>query len=257
MTNTHVETTQEKHYDGMKIYKQSRIEVAKQPKTRMVIESLVDQFLATGLVRHERLFDQIFYNKDIIWIQNEVYEGHLFAKASVADELKTKKNGFMMYMPTNPIVYEVDGEAYHLITRIDSIRAKPNVDRLNMEAKPILSAARVNDLLYSMVMRFYQIYLEDLSLLAQIHQDYYQLQHLINYVERENAQFIRSVKDLNDYHLNWHPRGNGHQLLLQLIEQLQLLKSKPGSVLTDFSTHNGYVIVESATTARTKEKKAL
>lgn len=126
MTKIQVCSTREKKNVDMKICKQPRMEVAKQRKTRMVIEALVDQFLATGLIPHDRLFDCIFYNKDIIWIQNDVYEGYLFAKASVADELKTKKNGFMMYMPTNPIVYEVNEEAYHLITRIDSIRAKPN-----------------------------------------------------------------------------------------------------------------------------------
>lgn len=257
MTKIQVCSTREKKNVDMKICKQPRMEVAKQRKTRMVIEALVDQFLATGLIPHDRLFDCIFYNKDIIWIQNDVYEGYLFAKASVADELKTKKNGFMMYMPTNPIVYEVNEEAYHLITRIDSIRAKPNLDRLNIEPKPILSAARVNDLLCSMVMRFYQTYLQDLSLLIQENQDYSKIQHLIDYVEREYAQFLQSVKELNDYHLNWHPRGNGHQLLLQRIEQLQILKSKPGSVLVDFSNHHGYVIVESANSLKRKTKKAL
>jgi hypothetical protein len=257
MTKIHVCTTQEKQYEEMKICKLPRIEVAKQPKTRMVIEALVDQFLATGLIQNERLFNQIFYNKDIIWIQNEVYEGCLFAKASVADELKTKKNGFMMYMPTNPIVYEVNGEPYHLITRIDSIRAKPNLDRLDLEPKPILSAARVNDLLCSMVMRFYHTYLEELSAVVHTNQDSKKIIHLIKYIECEYAQFLQSVKELNDYHLNWHPRGNGHQLLLQLIEQLQILKSKPGSVLVDFSNSNGYVIVESANTFIAKAKKAL
>lgn len=246
-------TTQEKHYD-IEIRKQSRIEMAKQPKTRMVIESLVDRFLATGLLRNDRLFNEIFYNKDIIWIQNDMYEGHLFAKACVADELKTKKNGFMMYMPTNPIVYDVNGEAYHLITRIDSIRAKPNLERLHLQAKPILSAARVNDLLCSMVMRFYQIYLEDLALLAQKN---HKVQHVIQYVENEYAQFLQHVRELNDYHYHWHPRGNGHQLLLQLIEQLQILKSKPGSVVLDSSTNNGYVRVESAKSVMAKTEKVL
>jgi len=254
MTNIHVCTTDEKQYVNMKICKLPRIEVAKQPKTRMVIEALVDQFLATGLIQNERLFNQIFYNKDIIWIQNGVYEGCLFAKASVADELKTKKNGFMMYMPTNPIVYEVNGELYHLITRIDSIRAKPNLDRLDLEPKPILSAARVNDILCSMVMRFYITYLEDLSSVVVTNQE---ILHLIKYVEREYAQFLQNVKVLNDYHLNWHPRGNGHQLLLQAIEQLQILKSKPGSVLVDFLNSNGYVIVESANSFAAKAIKAL
>lgn len=257
MSNIHVCTTQEKQYVDMKICKLSRVEVAKQPKTRMVIEALVDQFLASGLIRNERLFNQIFFNKDIIWIQNEVYEGCLFAKASVADELKTKKNGFMMYMPTNPIVYEVNGEAYHLITRIDSIRAKPNLDRLNIEPKPILSAARVNDLLCSMVMRFYITYLEDLSLVVHTNQDTNKILDLIKYVKHEYEHFLESVKELNDYHLNWHPRGNGHQLLLQLIEQLQILKSKPGTVLVDFTNSNGYVIVESANSFVAKVKKAL
>ncbi|MFJ7666494.1 hypothetical protein ACIQXI_05260 [Lysinibacillus sp. NPDC097195] len=254
MPTIHECTTQEKHNEDMKICKQSRIEMAKEPKTRMAVESLVDQFLANGLLRNDRLFNEIFYNKDIIWIRNDMYEGHLFAKACVADELKTKKNGFMMYMPSNPIVYEVNGEAYHLITRIDSIRAKPNLERLHLEAKPILSAARVNDLLCSMVMRFYQIYLEDLTQLVQKND---KVQPLLQYVEYEYAQFVKKVKELNDYHYHWHPRGNGHQLFLQLIEQLQILKSKPGSVVIDSSTNNGYIRVESANSVMAKTEKVL
>ncbi|MGN4124961.1 hypothetical protein ACMGD3_08080 [Lysinibacillus sphaericus] len=246
MTNIHVCTAQEKQQSAMKICKHPRTEVGKQTKTRIVIESLVDQFLATGLIRNERLFNRILYNKEIIWIQNEGYDGHLFAKANVADELKTRKNGFMMYMPTNPIVYEVNGEAYHLITRIDSVRAKPNLERLHMDPKPILSAARVNDLLCSMVMRFYETYVADLALVIATKRESNKLSNLKKYVEHEYAQFMQAVKTLNDYHLNWHPRGNGHELLLQVIDNLQLLKSKPGTVLVDFSNNQGYVIVEPA-----------
>ncbi|MGA3675862.1 hypothetical protein [Lysinibacillus agricola] len=33
-------------------------------------------------------------------------------------------------------------------------------------------------------------------------------------VEREYKQFLQAVRELNDYHLNWHPRGHGHELLL-------------------------------------------
>ena len=237
MTNIHVWPAQEMHFEDMKICKQPRTEVAKQAKTRMVVESLIDQLLATSLISNQRLFEQILYNKDIIWIQNEEYNGHLFAKAEITENLKTKTNSFKMYMPTNPIVYEVDGELYHLITRIDSTRAKPNLERLSIEPKPILSAARVNDLLCSIVMRFYETYLDDLSRIAQDNK-------LISFVEREYRHFLQAVKDLNDYHLNWHPRGNGHELLLQLIDNLQLLKSRPGKVLTNFSDSHSYAVVE-------------
>lgn len=238
MTNIHVYRSQESQSLDMKICKQSRTEVTKKATTRMVIESLVDQLIASNLISNERLFEQILYNKDIIWIQNENINGHLFAKADITDQLKTKTNGFMMYMPTNPIVYEVNGEHYHLITRIDSTRAKPNLERLSQAPKPILSAARVNDLLCSIVMRFYETYLEDLSQVA--HKD----KRLINFVEREYHQFIEAVKGLNDYHLNWHPRGNGHKLLLELIDNLQLLRSRPGKILIDFSISHDYGVVE-------------
>ncbi|MEX3743622.1 hypothetical protein [Lysinibacillus xylanilyticus] len=237
MTNIHVCTAQETQYLDMKICKQPRTEVTKKTKTRMVIESLVDQLISSNLLSNERLFDQIFYNKDIIWIQNENINGHLFAKADITDKLKTKTNGFMMYMPTNPIVYEVNGEPYHLITRIDSTRAKPNLERLSQAPKPILSAARVNDLLCSIVMRFYETYLEDLSRVA--HED-----KLIHFVEREYKQFLKAVRELNNYHLNWHPRGHGHELLLGLIDNLQLLKSRPSKVLIDFSNSHRYIVVE-------------
>jgi hypothetical protein len=237
MTKIHVCTTQESQSLDMKILKQPRTEVSKKSTTRMVVESLVDQIIANNLISNERLFEQILYNKDIIWIQNEKLEGYLFAKANITDQLKTKTNSFMMYMPTNPIVYEVNDEQYHLITRIDSTRAKPNLERLSQESKPILSAARVNDLLCSIVMRFYETYLEDLSQIA--HKD----KQLINFVEREYHQFLEAVKELNDYHLNWHPRGNGHELLLELIDNLQLLKSQPGKVLIDFSNSHSYVVV--------------
>ncbi|MFJ7733993.1 hypothetical protein ACIQXF_19210 [Lysinibacillus sp. NPDC097231] len=237
MTNIHVWSAQETQNGDMKICKQPRTEVAKQIKTRMVVESLIDQLLATGLISNERLFEQILYNKDIIWIQNEGFQGHLFAKADITNQLKTKTNSFMMYMPTNPIVYEVNGEAYHLITRIDSTRAKPNLERLSLEPKPILSAARVNDLLCSIVMRFYETYLADLSRITQDDK-------LINLVEREYKQFLQAVKELNAVHLNWHPRGNGHELLLELINNLQLLKTRPGKVLIDFYNSHIYAVVE-------------
>jgi len=238
MTNIHECTAQESQYVEIKICKQPRTEVAKKATTRMVVESLVDQLIASNLISNERLFDQILYNKDIIWIQNESFNGHLFAKATITDQLKTKTNDFMMYMLTNPIVYEVNGEHYHLITRIDSTRAKPNIERLSQVPKPILSAARVNDLLCSIVMRFYEVYLDDLSRVA------HKNKQLINFVEREYHQFLKAVKELNDYHLNWHPRGNGHELLLELIDNLQLLKSRPGKVLMDFSHSHSYVVVE-------------
>ncbi|KOS64417.1 hypothetical protein FJQ98_12380 [Lysinibacillus agricola] len=241
MTNIHVCTAQESQYVDMEICKQPRTEVAKKATTRMVVESLVDQLLASNLISNERLFDQIFYNKDIIWIQNESFNGHLFAKANITDQLKTKTNDFMMYMPTNPIVYEVNGEHYHLITRIDSTRAKPNLERLSQVPKAILSAARVNDLLCSIVMRFYETYLEDLSTSDEAKQENAKL---INFVEREFKQFLQAVSELNDYHLNWHPRGNGHELLLELIDNLQLLKSRPGKVIIDFSNAHGYIVVE-------------
>lgn len=246
MNNIRLCTIQEKHLFDMDINKLPRTESGKTTKTRMVVESLVDQFLASRLISNERLFDQILYNKEIIWIQNEGYNGHLLAKASVADELKTKKNGFTMYMPTNPIVYMVNGEEYHLITRIDSVRARPNLEKLYADPKPILSAARVNDLLCAMVMRFYETYLADLTLLVGTNRDFNKLLYLKKYVEREYAQFLQAIKVLNDYHLNWHPRGNGHEQLLQIIDKLQLLKSEPGSVLIDFSNNYGYVIVEPA-----------
>ncbi|MFB7157258.1 hypothetical protein [Lysinibacillus sp. NPDC056232] len=238
MTNIHVCTAQESQYVDMEICKQPRTEVAKKATTRMVVESLVDQLIANNLISNERLFDQILYNKDIIWIQNERFNGHLFGKANITDQLKTKTNDFMMYMPTNPIVYEVNGEQYHLITRIDSTRAKPNLERLSQVPKAILSAARVNDLLCSIVMRFYEVYVEDLSQVA------HKNKQLINFVEQEYHQFLKAVKELNDYHLNWHPRGNGHQLLVELIDNLQLLKSRPGKVLMDFSNSHSCVVVE-------------
>ncbi|WDU81619.1 MULTISPECIES: hypothetical protein [Lysinibacillus] len=248
MTNFHVTTTLETPFEDLNICKQPRTEVAKKAKTRMVVESLIDQLLATKLIRNDRFFEQILYNKEIIWIQNGDVDGHLLAKAAIADELKTKTNSFMMYMPTNPIVYEVNGEAYHLITRIDSTRAKPNLDRLSLEPKPVLSAARVNDLLCSIVMRFYETYLHDLA----PHHD-----KLIAFVQQEYAQFIAAVQALNDYHFNWHPRGNGHELLLQLIDHLQLLKSQPGKVLIDFTNKHDYVIVEPAYLIDKPTKKAV
>ncbi|MFC9540084.1 hypothetical protein ACFTQ7_09405 [Lysinibacillus sp. NPDC056959] len=240
MTNIHVSTAQDSQYVEMKICKQPRTEIAKKATTRMVVESLVDQLIASNLISNERLFDQILYNKDIIWIQNESFHGHLFAKAIITDQLKTKTNDFMMYMPTNPIVYDVNGEHFHLITRIDSTRAKPNLERLSQAPKPILSAARVNDLLCSIVMRFYEVYVEDLSRVV------YKNKQLINFIEREYHQFLKAVKELNDNHLNWHPRGKGHELLLELIDNLQLLKSRPGKVLMDFSQSYSYVVVESS-----------
>ncbi|MFJ3386764.1 hypothetical protein [Lysinibacillus sp. NPDC086135] len=238
MTNIHVCTAQESQYVDMKICKLPRIEATKKATTRMAVESLVDQLIASKLISNERLFEQILYNKDIIWIQNGNFNGHLFAKADTTDQLKTKTNSFMMYMPTNPIIYEVNGEHHHLITRIDSTRAKPNLERLAQAPKPILSAARVNDLLCSIVMRFYGTYLEDLSQVAPKNKQ------LINFVEREYHQFLEAVKELNEYHLNWHPRGNGHELLLELIDNLQLLKSRPGKVLIDFSNPHSYVVVD-------------
>lgn len=246
MNNIRLCTKQDIHLLDMKIEKLPHRESGKQTKTRMAVESLVDQFLASGLISNERLYDQILYSKEIIWIQNEGYDGHLFAKASVADKLKTKKNGFTMYMPTNPIVYMVDGKEYHLITRIDSVRARPNLEKLYYDPKPILSAARVNDLLCSMVMRFYETYIADLTLLISINRESNKSLNLKKYVEREYAQFLQAVKELNDYHLNWHPRGNGHEQLLKIIDNLQILKSKPGNVLIDFSNNHGYVIVEPA-----------
>lgn len=66
----------------------------------------------------------------------------------------------------------------------------------------------------------------------------------MKYVEREYAQFLQAVKALNEYHLNWHPRGNGHEQLLEIINNLQILKSNPGNVLIDFSNNHGYVILE-------------
>lgn len=239
-------TPQEKHFWDMKIVKLPHKEIGKKKKTRMVVESLVDQFLESGLISNERLFNQILYNKEIIWIQNEGYNGHLFAKASEAKELKTKKNGFTMYMPTNPIVYQVNGLEYHLITRIDSVRARPNLEKLYEDPKPILSAARVNDLLCSMVIRFYEIYLADLTLLICTNGNVDKLLYLKKYVEREYARFIQEVRVLNDYRFNWHPRGNGYDQLLQIIDNLQILKSKPGKVLIDISNNHGYVIVEPA-----------
>ncbi|WP_155591020.1 hypothetical protein [Lysinibacillus cavernae] len=237
-------------YLDMNICKQLRTEVAKKAKTRMVVESLIDQLLATKLIRNDRFFEQILYNKDIIWIQNGDVDGHLFAKAALTDQLKTKTNSFMMYMPTNPIVYEVNGEQYHLITRIDSTRAKPNLDRLSLEPKPVLSAARVNDVVCSIVMRFYETYLHDL---AQIHHN----EKLIAFVQQEYTQFIEAVQELNDYHFNWHPRGNGHEQLLKLIDHLQILKSHPGKVLIDFTNTQGYVIVEPAYLVYKPTKKAV
>ena len=244
MNNIRLCTKQEKHLLDMKIDKLPHRESGKQIKTRMAVESLVDQFLASDLISNERLFDQILYSKEIIWIQNEGYDGYLLAKASVVDKLKTKKNGFTMYMPTNPLVYMVDGKEYHLITRIDSVRARPNLEKLHSDSKPILSAARVNDLLCSMVMRFYETYLADLTLLISINRESNKSLNLKKYVEREYVHFLQAVNALNDYHLNWHPRGNGHEQLLRIIDNLQILKSKPGNVLIDFSNNHGYVIVE-------------
>lgn len=251
MMNIHVCTAQESQYVDMKICKLPRIEVTKKATTRMVIESLVDQLIANKLISNERLFEQILYNKDIIWIQNEHINGHLFAKADTTDQLKTKTNSFMMYMPTNPIIYEVNGEHYHLITRIDSTRAKPNLERLSHAPKPILSAARVNDLLCSIVMRFYETYLEDLAQIVPKNKQ------LINFVEHEYHQFLEAVKELNEYHLNWHPRGNGHELLLELIDNLQLLKSRPGKVLIDFSKPHSYVVVDPSYRIFKQEQKTV
>jgi len=248
--NIHGTTTQETPFVDMTICKLPRTEVAKKAKTRMVVESLIDQLLATKLVRNDRFFEQILFNKEIIWIQNGDVDGHLFAKATLTDQLKTKTNSFMMYMPTNPIVYEVNGEPYHLITRIDSTRAKPNLDRLSQEPKPVLSAARVNDLLCTIVMRFYETYIDDLKQIP--HQD-----KLIAFAQQEYKQFMQAVQELNDYHYNWHPRGNGHELLLNLIDHLQILKSQPGKVLIDFSNTHSYVMVEPAYQVHKPSKKAV
>ena len=57
----------------------------------MVVESLIDQLLATKLIRNDRFFEQILYNKEIIWIQNGDVDGHLLAKAAIADELKQRR----------------------------------------------------------------------------------------------------------------------------------------------------------------------
>lgn len=228
-----------KHYMDIKICKQPRTEVAKKAKTRMAVESLIDRLLATKLIRNDRFFEQILYNKEIVWLQNGDVHGHLFAKAALADQLKTKTNGFMMYMPTNPIVYEVDGELYHLLTRIDSTRAKPNLARLSQEPKPVLSAARVNDLLCSIVMRFYETYIHDLAPIPYTEQ-------LMAFVQQEYTQFLQAVQALNDVHFNWHPRGNGHNKLLQLIADLQMIKSHPGKLLIDFANTHNYVVVKPA-----------
>lgn len=244
MNNVRLCTKQERHLLDLKIEKIPHREIGKQTKTRMAVESLVDQFLASGLISNRRLFDQILYSKEIIWIRNEDFDGHLFSEASVADKLKTKKNEFAMYMPTNPIAYMVDGKKYHLITRIDSVRARPNLEKLYNDPKPILSAARVNDLLCSMVMQYYETYLADLTMQIATNCEINKWMNLKKYVEREYEQFLQSVTELTEYHLNWHPRGNGHEQLLQIINNLQILKSKPGNVLIDLSNNHGYVIVE-------------
>lgn len=65
------------------------------------------------------------------------------------------------------------------------------------------------------------------------------------------------MKELNEYHLNWHPRGNGHELLLELIDNLQLLKSRPGKVLIDFSNPHSYVVVDSSYRSFKQAQKAV
>ena len=85
MSNLRLCTTKENQFGDMRIVKLPHKEISKKTKTRMVVESLVDQFLESGLISNERLFNQILYNKEIIWIQNEGYNGHLFAKASEAE----------------------------------------------------------------------------------------------------------------------------------------------------------------------------
>lgn len=57
----------------------------------MVVESLVDQLIASNLISNERLFEQILYNKDIIWIQNENINGHLLQRRILQINLKQNK----------------------------------------------------------------------------------------------------------------------------------------------------------------------
>ncbi|UZM97580.1 hypothetical protein OL548_20905 [Lysinibacillus sp. MHQ-1] len=97
---------------------------------------------------------------------------------------------------------------------------------------------------------FYETYINDLMEIS--HQD-----QLIAFAQQEYKQFLNAVQELNGDHLNWHPRGNGHELLLTLIDQLQILKSQPGKVLIDFTNTQGYVVVEPAYQVHKPSKKAV
>lgn len=213
------------------IIKLPHSERSKGKKTRQTVEALIDRFLALALIRNDTLIEQILVNNKVVWIHDGEKEGHLLAPAAIATQLKTKKNGFTMYMPTNPITYLINGETYHLLTRIDSTRAKPNLDRLTREASAILSAARVNDCLCTMVMAYYETYLASMAQLDEqgAIPNYLALRA---YVKHELEGFKAAVQLLNDNHFNWHPRGNGHEQLVNLINELPLLQSKIGDTIT-------------------------
>lgn len=229
----------------MTIEKQPHEERSKGKKTRQSVENVVDMMLASKLLAENVLFETVLHHPKVVWIQDETERsGYVFARESDAVALQTKKNGFTMYMPTNPIVYLVNGEPYHLLTRIDSTRSKPNITRLEREPSPILSAARVNDCLTAMVICFYEAYITELEqAMTRKTADFYSQFYMKQYAENELATFKTKISELNDNHMNWHPRGNGHEQLVDYIMALPLLTSQIGDELRCDSHPQGLVTV--------------
>lgn len=232
----------------IKIEKLPHEERSKGKKTRQTVEQVVDMMIASGLLAERVLFEQVLHNPRVVWIMDDTgRSGYLLAREADATQLQTRKNGFTMYMPTNPIVYLVNGEPYHLLTRIDSTRSKPNIERLTREANPILSAARVNDCLVAMVVCFYEAYIHALAdNMTRKTADFYTQFYMKQYAEQELARFTNKVAELNDNHMNWHPRGNGHQQLVDYITALPLLNSREGQVLSCAHHPQGVVTVISS-----------
>lgn len=229
----------------MTIEKLPHEERSKGKKTRQAVEQVVDRMLASDLVAASTLFEAVLHNPKVVWIQDEQKRsGYVLAREAEATVLQTKKNGFTMYMPTNPIVYLVNGEPFHLLTRIDSTRSKPNITRLTGEPSPILSAARVNDCLTAMVICFYEAYITELEqMMTRKTADFYTQLYMKQYAENELAAFKTKISELNDNHMNWHPRGNGHEQLVNYITALPLLNSRPGDNLPCVTHPQGLVTV--------------
>lgn len=224
---------------AMTIEKMPHEERSKGKKTRQSVEQLVDMMLETKLITNERLFHQVLHNKHVVWLYDGEREGYLLAHEKDAVLLQTRKNGFTMYMPTNPIIYRVNGENYHLLTRIDSVRAKANLERLSRVPTPILSAARVNDCIVAMVVRFYETYIIDLQTqMLEKTENYYKQLYSQRFAQQELADLLAFIETINEHHMNWHPRGNGHEQLVTYVTGLTLLNHKVGHKIAGIENTN-------------------